>query len=150
MNHALAVSLLGQCMRLDCTKPRARNPRTCALHSYCSLHCSQIDKLGLHPDCECLTIMDVLKITNRCWNFTRILRSKMIFILMLNPSFLHWVTEKNLWLTSSENSSVTTSQNKTWKKLSTNVTSTAFNTYAPPHPPTAFSKSYFFHRFRLD
>ncbi|KAG8282877.1 hypothetical protein J6590_027311 [Homalodisca vitripennis] len=50
MNHALAVSLLGQCVRLDCTKPRARNPRTCVLHNYCSLHCSQIDKLGLHPD----------------------------------------------------------------------------------------------------
>uniref|UniRef100_A0A1B6EFT1 RBR-type E3 ubiquitin transferase n=1 Tax=Clastoptera arizonana TaxID=38151 RepID=A0A1B6EFT1_9HEMI len=44
MNHALAVSLLGQCVRLDCTKPRARNPRTCVLHNYCSLHCSQIDK----------------------------------------------------------------------------------------------------------
>ncbi|XP_054276599.1 uncharacterized protein LOC128995607 [Macrosteles quadrilineatus] len=50
MNHALAVSLLGQCVRLDCTKPRVRNPRTCVLHNYCSLHCSQIDKLGLHPD----------------------------------------------------------------------------------------------------
>lgn len=46
VNNALAASILGICSRRGCTKPRARNPRTGALHDYCSLRCSKLDKLG--------------------------------------------------------------------------------------------------------
>ncbi|XP_046384955.1 uncharacterized protein LOC124155281 [Ischnura elegans] len=37
------VSILGRCARIGCARPRARNPRTGAIHSHCSLWCSQAD-----------------------------------------------------------------------------------------------------------
>lgn len=39
--QALTVSLLGVCDREGCGRPRARNPRTGKVHSFCSLRCSR-------------------------------------------------------------------------------------------------------------
>jgi hypothetical protein len=50
VNHALAVSLLGECSRVGCSRPRARNPRTSAIHDYCSLRCSRTARLGTEDD----------------------------------------------------------------------------------------------------
>ncbi|PNF19231.1 hypothetical protein B7P43_G08208 [Cryptotermes secundus] len=50
VNHALAVSLLGECSRVGCSRPRARNPRTSAIHDYCSLRCSRAARLGAEDD----------------------------------------------------------------------------------------------------
>jgi hypothetical protein len=50
VNHALAVSLLGECSRVGCSRPRARNPRTSAIHDYCSLRCSRAARLGTEDD----------------------------------------------------------------------------------------------------
>ncbi|XP_076060868.1 uncharacterized protein LOC143036865 [Oratosquilla oratoria] len=41
LNHALTLTLLGKCSRKTCPRPRARNPRTGAIHDYCSLRCAQ-------------------------------------------------------------------------------------------------------------
>ncbi|XP_069676141.1 uncharacterized protein [Periplaneta americana] len=50
VNRALAVSLLGECSRVGCSRPRARNPRTSAIHDYCSLRCSRTARLGTEDD----------------------------------------------------------------------------------------------------
>ncbi|XP_066998592.2 uncharacterized protein [Anabrus simplex] len=50
VNRALAVSLLGECTRVGCTRPRARNPRTSAIHDFCSLRCSRSARLGTEDD----------------------------------------------------------------------------------------------------
>lgn len=41
LNQALTLTLLGKCSRKGCPRPRARNPRTGAIHDYCSLRCAQ-------------------------------------------------------------------------------------------------------------
>ncbi|KAK3873737.1 hypothetical protein Pcinc_021271 [Petrolisthes cinctipes] len=41
LNQALTLTLLGKCHRKCCPRPRARNPRTGAIHDYCSLRCAQ-------------------------------------------------------------------------------------------------------------
>ncbi|CAL4167470.1 unnamed protein product, partial [Meganyctiphanes norvegica] len=41
LNQALTLTLLGTCGRKVCSRPRARNPRTGAIHDYCSLRCAQ-------------------------------------------------------------------------------------------------------------
>lgn len=41
VSRALAVSLVGECSREGCNRPRARNPRTQTLHDYCSLRCAR-------------------------------------------------------------------------------------------------------------
>ncbi|KAK7074772.1 hypothetical protein SK128_016872 [Halocaridina rubra] len=41
LNQALTLTLLGKCTRKSCPRPRARNPRTGAIHDYCSLRCAQ-------------------------------------------------------------------------------------------------------------
>ncbi|KAK6633139.1 hypothetical protein RUM43_012883 [Polyplax serrata] len=41
VSRALAVSLVGECNREGCNRPRARNPRTQALHEFCSLRCAR-------------------------------------------------------------------------------------------------------------
>ncbi|XP_014667038.1 PREDICTED: uncharacterized protein LOC106808723 [Priapulus caudatus] len=45
------ASVFGVCARQGCTRPRAQNPRTGAVHDHCSLRCSRTDKLG-KPDEE--------------------------------------------------------------------------------------------------
>nr|CAD7260701.1 unnamed protein product [Timema shepardi] len=50
VNHTLAVNLLGECSRTGCARPRARNPRTSAIHDYCSLKCSRSARLGTQDD----------------------------------------------------------------------------------------------------
>lgn len=44
------MSLFGECSRVGCSRPRARNPRTSAIHDYCSLRCSRIARLGTEDD----------------------------------------------------------------------------------------------------
>ncbi|XP_063237548.1 uncharacterized protein LOC134539440 [Bacillus rossius redtenbacheri] len=50
VNRALAVSLVGECSRAGCARPRARNPRTSAVHDYCSLRCSRSARAGAGDD----------------------------------------------------------------------------------------------------
>lgn len=40
VGRAVALSLVGECSREGCMRPRARNPRTQVLHDYCSLWCA--------------------------------------------------------------------------------------------------------------
>jgi len=40
VGRAVALSLVGECRRDGCLRPRARNPRTHALHEFCSLWCA--------------------------------------------------------------------------------------------------------------
>nr|XP_053654000.1 uncharacterized protein LOC128703390 [Cherax quadricarinatus] len=49
LNQALTLTLLGKCNRKSCPRPRARNPRTGAIHDYCSLRCAQQSKYLPEP-----------------------------------------------------------------------------------------------------
>ena len=33
------------CVREDCTRPRAKNPRTGDIHNHCSIRCMRLDQL---------------------------------------------------------------------------------------------------------
>ncbi|XP_039298971.1 uncharacterized protein LOC111051560 isoform X2 [Nilaparvata lugens] len=42
VNRALAVSVLGECAKVGCSRPRAHDARTSTLHDYCSARCSKM------------------------------------------------------------------------------------------------------------